>query len=177
MTENSWWKKTITSTILVGLANLKLETVLPPSISRKWKMGFSPKWVISFILWAIFKIEPCFRRNGNHQFFSHTEFPSVVFRVYHFCLFRMWSVGWKDLKDLNANYVTVPWVTHDLPSFFRGYGAPYIGGFKTFIFRVFFGGVQGYGMFNMYLYICFSWSMVRNGGSVFLSPHLLIVDV
>ena len=89
-----------------------IETVLPPSISRKWKMGFSKMghFNISFILWVTFKIEPCFRRNGNHRFFFHIQSSLQSCRVYHFFLFRMWSVGWKDLKDLNANYVTVPWV-------------------------------------------------------------------
>ena len=66
----------------------------------------------------------------------------------------------------------VPWKPTTF--IFRGYGAPYIGGLKPSFFMVL--GSKGM-VCLICTYICFSRSMVRNGGSVFFSPHLLIVDV
>lgn len=119
-----------------------IETVLPPSISRKWKMGFSKMghFNISFILWVTFKIEPCFRRNGNHRFFFtyRVPFSRAVFITFFSSgcglwdgrTWRTWTqITWRCLGFMPTlafrQTFNVPWETHDLPSFFRGYGAPY----------------------------------------------------
>ena len=120
-------------------------------------------------------------------FFSHTEFPSVVPCL---SLFSLQDVvcGMEGLEGPERKlrdgalgscqlwHFAKHSMYHGKPTtclhFLEVMGPHINGGFKT----LHFSGSKGM-VCLICTYICFSRSMVRNGGSVFFSPHLLIVDV